>query len=307
MVHQSEDQLFKYATKEDGIGLLKLLKESNANIKEIDFKSENLTYNPTELIELDPKIYKTDMILELDHLIVLTEFQSTIVKTIDEKRYRLYTALVDYAKRNNKPLILIVISTAEKTKIKQYKINKDCVFTIPIVSLKDFDGDKIINNIENKIKNNQKITRHEMLNLALYPFMSSKKPLDKQIEKTVKTLDEVRKSMKCSSDFVFGIELLIVEKFIKNERQHKKLTNILRDTMKIIDEWRQEDYENGKKEGKEEEKINTAKNMLKENYTIKQIATITQLNIESIKQIKAEFGKLYKKLLKPKNNTTKLI
>ena len=291
MVHQSEDQLFKYATKEDGIGLLKLLKESNANIKEIDFKSENLTYNPTELVELDPKIYKTDMILELDHLIVLTEFQSTIVKTIDEKRYRLYTALVDYAKRNNKPLILIVISTAEKTKIKQYKINKDCVFTIPIVSLKDFDGDKIINNIENKIKNNQKITRHEMLNLALAPFMSSKKPLDKQIEKTVKTLDEVRKSMKCSSDFVFGIELLIVEKFIKNERQHKKLTNILRDTMKIIDEWRQEDYENGKKEGKEEEKINTAKNMLKENYTIKQIATITQLNIESIKQIKAEFGK----------------
>lgn len=291
MVHQSEDQLFKYATKEDGFGLLKLLKESNANIKEIDFESENLTYNPTELVELDPKIYKTDMILELDHLIVLTEFQSTIVKTPDEKRYRLYTALVDYAKRNNKPLILIVISTAEKTKIKQYKINKDCVFTIPIISLKDFDGDKIINNIENKIKNNQKITRHEMLNLALAPFMSSKKPLDKQIEKTVKTLDEVRKSMKCGSDFVFGIELLIVEKFIKNERQHKKLTNILRDTMKIIDEWRQEDYENGKKEGKEEEKINTAKNMLKENYTIKQIATITQLNIESIKQIKAEFGK----------------
>lgn len=291
MVHQSEDQLFKYATKEDGFGLLKLLKESNANIKEIDFESENLTYNLTELVELDPKIYKTDMILELDHLIVLTEFQSTIVKTIDEKRYMLYTALVDYAKRNKKPLILIVISTAEKTKIKEYKINKDCVFTIPIVSLKDFDGDKIINNIENKIKNNQKITRHEMLNLALAPFMSSKKPLDKQIEKTVKTLDEVRKSMKCSSDFVFGIELLIVEKFIKNERQHKKLTNILRDTMKIIDEWRQEDYENGKQEGKEEEKINTAKNMLKENYTIKQIAKITQLNIESIKQIKAESGK----------------
>lgn len=291
MVHQSEDQLFKYATKEDGFGLLKLLKESNANIKEIDFKSENLTYNPTELVELDPKIYKTDMILELDHLIVLTEFQSTIVKTPDEKRYRLYTALVDYAKRNNKPIMLIVISTAEKTKIKQYKINKDCVFTIPIVSLKDFDGDKIINNIENKIKNNQKITRHEMLNLALAPFMSSKKPLNKQIEKTVKTLDEVRKSMKCSSDFVFGIELLIVEKFIKNERQHKKLTNILRDTMKIIDEWRQEDYENGKQQGKEEEKINTAKNMLKENYTVKQISKITQLNIESIKQIKTEFGK----------------
>lgn len=278
MVHQSEDQLFKYATKEDGFGLLKLLKESNANIKEIDFESENLTYNPTELVELDPKIYKTDMILELDHLIVLTEFQSTIVKTIDEKRYRLYTALVDYAKRNNKPLILIVISTAEKTKIKQYKINKDCVFTIPIVSLKDFDGDKIINNIENKIKNNQKITRHEMLNLALAPFMSSKKPLNKQIEKTVKTLDEVRKSMKCSSDFVFGIELLIVEKFIKNERQHKKLTNILRDTMKIIDEWRQEDYENGKKRRKRRRK-----NKYRKKYAKRKLHHKTNSNNNSIK------------------------
>ncbi len=57
--------------------------------------------------------------------------------------------------------------------------------------------------------------------------------------------------------------------------------------MRVIDKWRQEDYE----KGKQEEKINTAKNMLKENYTIKQIAKITQLNIESIKQIKTEFGK----------------
>lgn len=126
--------------------------------------------------------------------------------------------------------------------------------------------------------------------LALASIMSFKKPLDKQIEKTVKTLDEVRKSMKCSSDFVFGIELLIVE----NSSKMKDSTKINKHTEgyhEIIDEWRQEDYENGKQEGKEEEKINTAKNMLKENYTIKQIAKITQLNIESIKQIKAEFGK----------------
>ena len=221
MTYQSEDQLFKYATKEDGFGLLELLKESNENIKEIDFESETLIYNPTELIELDPKVYKTDMIMELDNLIVLTEFQATIVKTMDEKRYRLYTALVDYAKRNNKPLLLIVISTAEKTKIKRYKINKDCVFTIPILSLKDFDGDEIINVMENKIKNNEKITKHKMLHLALVPFMSSKRPLNKQIEKTVKILDKIRKSIKCTNDFVFGIELLIVEKFIKNEDSTK--------------------------------------------------------------------------------------
>lgn len=117
-----------------------------------------------------------------------------------------------------------------------------------------------------------------MLNLALAPFMSSKKPLDKQIEKTVKTLDEVRKSMKCSSDFVFGIELLIVEKFIKNERQHKKLTNILRDTMKIIDEWRQEDYENWEKRRKRRRK-----NKYRKKYAKRKLHHKTNSNNNSIK------------------------
>ena len=297
MVHQSEDQLFKYATKEDGFGLLKLLKESNANIKEIDFKSENLTYNPTELIELDPKIYKTDMILELDHLIVLTEFQSTIVKTIDEKRYRLYTALVDYAKRNNKPLILIVISTAEKTKIKQYKINKDCVFTIPIVSLKDFDGDKIINNIENKIKNNTKITRRELIYLSLAPFMSSIKTLDEQIEKTVQTLDKIRNSAKSAKNFAFGIEFLIVDKFIKETSRRKRLRNILRDNMRLMEEYGQERYDEGyekgikkgiKKgyaEGANNEKWKIARSLLARNVPPEDIAVSTKLTIDEIKQL----------------------
>lgn len=104
-----------------------------------------------------------------------------------------YIAIVDYAKQNNKPILLIVFSTAEKTKIKQYKLNKDCVFTIPIISLKDFDGDEIINNIENKIKNNTKITRRELIYLSLAPFMSSIKTLDEQIEKT-HSLDEILQS-----------------------------------------------------------------------------------------------------------------
>lgn len=72
-------------------------------------------------------------------------------------------------------------------------MNKDCVFTIPIISLKDFDGDEIINNIENKIKNNTKITRRELIYLSLAPFMSSIKTLDEQIEKT-RSLDEILQS-----------------------------------------------------------------------------------------------------------------
>ena len=224
MTYQIEDQLFKYATKEDGIEFCP--EKTDVDLDKINTKTGNLTFNPTELIELDLKVYKTDVI-------VLTEFQSTPMRTMDDKRCRLYTALVDYANKNNKPVVLLVISTAEKTKIRKYKLNDDCVFTIPVISLKDFNGDKIISKIEYKLKNNKKITRDDMLHLSLVPFMSSKRPLDKQIEKTVQTLDKIRTNQECKSDFAFGIELLIVEKFIKEEKQYKKLTHILRDTMKI--------------------------------------------------------------------------
>ena len=108
--------------------------------------------------------------------------------------------------------------------------------------------------------------------------MSSKNSLEEQIAKTVEILDKVRDSLESKSDFAFGIELLIVEKFIKEKTQHRKLTSILRDTTRIIAEWRQEDYENGKKEGI----INTAKNMLLNKYSIEEKMEISQLNKKTI-------------------------
>lgn len=208
-----------------------------------------------------------------------------------------YIAIVDYAKQNNKPILLIVFSTAEKTKIKQYKLNNDCVFTIPIISLKDFDGDEIINNIENKIKNNTKITRRELIYLSLAPFMSSIKTLDEQIEKTVQTLDKIRNSAKSAKNFAFGIEFLIVDKFIKETSRRKRLRNILRDNMRLMEEYGQERYDEGyekgikkgiKKgyaEGANNEKWKIARPLLARNVPPEDIAVSTKLTIDEIKQL----------------------
>ena len=66
-----------------------MIEEINWDIRKYDFKSENLTFNPTELIELDPAVYKSDMIMELDNIIVITEFQSTVVKKIRWKKIQI--------------------------------------------------------------------------------------------------------------------------------------------------------------------------------------------------------------------------
>ena len=71
--------------KEDGFSFINLIEEINWDIRKYDFKSENLTFNPTGLIELDPAVYKSDMIMELDNIIVITEFQSTVVKNSMKK------------------------------------------------------------------------------------------------------------------------------------------------------------------------------------------------------------------------------
>ena len=48
--------------------------------------------------------------------------------------------------------------------------------------------------------------------------------------------------------------------------------------MRIIAEWREEDYKNGEKKGS----IKTAKNMIKKNYPLEEIMEITELNKETI-------------------------
>lgn len=176
-------------------------------------------------------------------------------------------------------------------------MNKDCVFTIPIISLKDFDGDEIINNIENKIKNNTKITRRELIYLSLAPFMSSIKTLDEQIEKTVQTLDKIRNSAKSAKNFAFGIEFLIVDKFIKETSRRKRLRNILRDNMRLMEEYGQERYDEGyekeikkgvKKgyaEGANNEKWKIARSLLARNVPPEDIAVSTKLTIDEIKQL----------------------
>lgn len=176
-------------------------------------------------------------------------------------------------------------------------MNKDCVFTIPIISLKDFDGDEIINNIENKIKNNTKITRRELIYLSLAPFMNSIKTLDEQIEKTVQTLDKIRNSAKSAKNFAFGIEFLIVDKFIKETSRRKRLRNILRDNMRLMEEYGQERYDEGyekgikkgiKKgyaEGANNEKWKIARSLLARNVPPEDIAVSTKLTIDEIKQL----------------------
>ena len=135
--------------------------------------------------------------------------------------------------------------------------------------------------------------------------MSSIKTLDEQIEKTVQTLDKIRNSAKSAKNFAFGIEFLIVDKCIKETSRRKRLRNILRDNMRLMEEYGQERYEEGyekgikkgvkkgikkgiKKgyaEGANNEKWKIARSLLARNVPPEDIAVSTKLTMDEIKQL----------------------
>ena len=51
---------------------------------------------------INPKMYKPDLVFELEDKIVILEFRSSYVDVNDKRRFRFYTALIDYIKIKSK-------------------------------------------------------------------------------------------------------------------------------------------------------------------------------------------------------------
>lgn len=77
-----EDFIFKRNGQKYGQELMELLNISGKIIK----------IHQTEYGIIDPKMYKPDLVFELEDKIIIIEFQSSYVDINDEKRFRFYTA-----------------------------------------------------------------------------------------------------------------------------------------------------------------------------------------------------------------------
>lgn len=128
-----------------------------------------------------------------------------------------------------------------------------------------------------------------MINLALSPLMSFECTIEKQLEKTVQTLNKLIKSIHHKSEFVLGITWLLVDKFIENKETRIKLSNILSDNMEIIRRiwsvqiwsWRKK----GMKKGIEKNKVETAEKLLKRDLSMKFVSEITDIPTRELETI----------------------
>ena len=125
MAKKHEDLLFKDVSEE----------EIDVLLKRIKIKSKKKKLNPTEIRFIDANILIADIIIELDNIILIIEFQSTTVDINDKNRFLAYFSMVNFKKKTKKRIKLIVISTAEKSKKITHKIDETIEFRFDIYSL----------------------------------------------------------------------------------------------------------------------------------------------------------------------------
>lgn len=155
-----------------------------------------------------------------------------------------------------------------------------------------------ISNITYKVKNNIKLTCNEFLALGILPLMKTKHEAGVQVVKTLELARKITDIDDELKDSVLGILIVLADKFIENQDLKNKVIDVIKMEITILHdyvtshekEWLEqgkiEGKIEGKLEGKEEEKLKIAKNMHKENYSVKEIAKITKLDCKTIEKLK---------------------
>lgn len=238
MTNFSEDKIFKNINNEDARILLEI----------IDVNTVKVRIWTKELRLLDPKDYVPDIILELDLENLILELQSTPVDDEFSKRGLTYVAVANRDKENDKEMNLIVLSTSEESKTVNYEFSKESVFTYRVVNLKELDADEIINNVEPKIKKGLEIEAKQLVLYALIPMIVDK-DMEKYIKRVVHNLLQVKRARESIKNLSYGIEWLIVDKFIKDEEYRQILCDRLGDRMSLIYEYGERREKKGKNAG----------------------------------------------------------
>lgn len=255
-------------------------------IEIVNIKGELIKLHQTESSIIDPKMYKPDLIMELKDKIIIFEFQSTRVDTRDKRRFRFYTALFDHVKiKSKKPIEVHVLSTIEKEQVKWYNVSSQARFLIYIHSLKNINGDKLINSMNTKIGNNQKLTTKDLLMISLLCFMESEKSLDINILNSAVTITNIPDLNEDIGQFVKGVVLMLCDKFVKDKSLNTTISNIVGGNMKIV-----EDYAQRVAKRKVDEKLEEIViNLRKKGFSIDEIVETVEVSLDFVKKTLSKY------------------
>lgn len=160
-------------------------------------------------------------------------------------------------------------------------MNELNTFRYQVIGNDLFDGEKIINEIEEKYNQNLEITQKESVYLSLAPIMTKNGNLEKNIIKTINILITLNDVPPSTKNLCYGIEWLLVDKFVKDETLKNLLLDKLGDKMSAVYDYGERKEQKGREEGREEIILNLYESGMKP----EEIAEKTKKDIKEIEEI----------------------
>lgn len=146
--------------------------------------------------------------------------------------------------------------------------------------------------MKSKIESKEKLSEKELLMLSLLCFMETNRDMEQCILDSAVTITSISNINEHISQFVKGVVLMLCDKFVKDELLNKEISNRVGGKMKIIEDYA--DRVAKERVAKATEEVTNEKNkefiinMDKAGYDIKEIAKVTNLDTNFIRQTLAK-------------------
>ena len=271
---QYNDYAFRSILQKRANGLLKFVK--------IPYKLNRMLIS--EVTNFGPSISRMDFVGEADGdgktISLIIECQTNLPTDDDIERFFQYVSSIRIFKHNPVELYILCIKKPAYSK-REFVLNDDCVYTMHVISLKDFRAKDIFKSIENKLKNNEKITDEDIAALQLIVYTDF----------TESKLEILNKARKLFEDVCERLEFDINEKkaiiYLFNVLSINMLDNreygkYVEENSMILDPIERYMRDEAIKQGIVKGKLDTAKNMLDEGMSVDLIVRVTGLSEEDI-------------------------
>ena len=271
---QYNDYAFRSILQKRANGLLKFVK--------IPYGLNRMLIS--EVTNFGPSISRMDFVGEADGdgktISLIIECQTNLPTDDDIERFFQYVSSIRIFKHNPVELYILCIKKPAYSK-REFVLNDDCVYTMHVISLKDFRAKDIFKNIENKLKNNEKITDEDIAALQLIVYTDF----------TESKLEILNKARKLFEDVCERLEFDINEKkaiiYLFNVLSINMLDNreygkYVEENSMILDPIERYMRDEAIKQGIVKGKLDDAKNMLDEGMSVDLIVRVTGLSEEDI-------------------------
>ena len=176
------------------------------------------------------------------------------------------------------------MSTAEPTKVVEYKIGDTDNFKIIIFNIKELGFEEIINNACDKIKTQESFNMTELVKLALISLMPGNR--EGNIKQFYVLSDMIKNIVFEDEDakILFGGLLLLLSNiyFDKEDPIRKKIQGDIMGKIDCIVEMREEQYNSGYDSGVDDGLLKVARNLLVNGFPIEMVCENTSLPLDKV-------------------------